>query len=185
MPDLALSIVITEIIKHTPGYVWAILGALIVLGAMQLRDHRVTRARLALAPVGLGAFSLWGATMAFGAHGGVIAAWVLGIALAFAANRFLEWPRDVRVDSSGGFALRGSPWPLVAMLGIFMLRYTVAVTLVFHRDWATDTAFSLALALAYGALSGLFAARALRILRCAPTPRAYPAAEQSPAIATL
>ncbi|HEX7436967.1 MAG TPA: DUF6622 family protein [Caldimonas sp.] len=176
MPDLPLSIVITEIIRHTPGYVWALLAALVVLGGLQLRDHRVPRARLALAPVGLGAFSLLGATMAFGAHGGVVGAWVLGMALVFAANRFLRWPRDVRADGSGGFALRGSPWPLVAMLGIFMLRYAVAVTLVFHREWATDTAFSLALALAYGALSGLFAARALRILRCAPTPRVYAAA---------
>jgi hypothetical protein len=173
MPDLPLSIVITEIIKHTPGYAWAILAALIILGGLQLRDHRVTRGRLVLACVGLGAFSLWGATIAFGAHGGVVAAWVLGMALAFAVNRFLQWPRAVRADGSGGFALRASPWPLVAMLAIFMLRYALAVTLVFHRDWASDTAFSLALTLTYGALSGLFAARALRILRCAPNPQAY------------
>lgn len=176
MSGLPLPVVISEIIRHTPGYVWAILAALIALGATQLRDHRATRARLALAPLGLGAFSVWGATMAFGTGSAVIASWVLGMGLAFVANRWLQWPRDVRPDGSGGFALRGSPWPMVAMLSIFMLRYTVAVTLVFHHDRAADPAFSLPVALAYGALSGLFAARALRILRSAPRPPALASA---------
>ena len=70
--------------------------------------------------------------------------------------------------ADGRFALRASPWPLIAMLSVFSLRYAVAVTLVFHRDWAAHAGFSLPLALVYGVLSGLFAARALRILRSAP-----------------
>jgi hypothetical protein len=174
--NLPLFVVITEIIKHTPTYVWAILTALIALGGLQLRDHRITRARLALAPLGLGAFSLWGATMAFGSGSAVIVAWLLGIGLAFALNRRLQWPRDVRPDGRGAFAVGGSPWPLIAMLSVFMLRYSVAVTLVFHHDWAAAAAFSLPLALAYGTLSGLFAARALRILRSAPGSQALASA---------
>jgi hypothetical protein len=165
--NLPLSTVIVEIISHTPGYVWAILAALVVLGSLQLRDHVVSRARLALAPVGLGAFSLWGATMAFGARSEVIAAWLLGIALALVANRWLQWPRNVRADGAGRFAIGGSPWPLIAMLAVFMIRYAIAVTLAFHHDWARDPVFGFTAALVYGAISGLFAARALRILRSA------------------
>ena len=174
--DLPFWVVVFQVIRHTPGYVWAILAALIVLGLMQWRRHTMTRARLALAPLGLGAFSLWGATVAFGAHAPIVTAWIGGIALAFIANRWLRWPRDAGADGNGGFRLEGSPWPLVAMLSMFALRYAVAVTLVFHRDWAAYAGFSLPLALTYGALSGLFAARAWRILRIQPTPPVLAAA---------
>ena len=167
--NLPLATVIVEIVKHTPTYVWLILAALVALGSLQVRDHVVTRPRLALPPLGLGAFSLWGATMAFGTRTEVIAAWALGSVLIVFANRWIRWPRTVRAEGGGRYALRGSLWPLIAMLSVFALRYAVAVTLVFHHDWARDPAFSLTSALAYGALSGLFAARALRILRTAPT----------------
>ena len=170
LSNLPLTTVIVEIVKHTPAYVWLILAALVALGSLQLRDHVVTPARLALTPLGLGAFSLWGATMAFGMRTEVIGAWALGGVLVVFANRWIRWPRTVRAESGGRFALRGSPWPLIAMLSVFGLRYSVAVTLAFHHDWARDPAFSLTTALAYGALSGLFAARALRILRSAPAP---------------
>ena len=174
--DLPFWVVVSQVIRHTPGYVWAILVALIVVGVLQWRDHTVPRARLALAPLGLGAYSLWGTTAAFGAHPAIVAAWIAGIALAFAANRWLRWPRDVRPGQDGSFALRASPWPLIAMLAMFMLRYAVAVTLVFHRDWSQHAGFSLPLALTYGTLSGLFAARAWRILRSAPNTTAFAAA---------
>lgn len=166
--NLPLSTVILEIVRHTPGYVWLILAALIVLGTLQWRDHVLTRGRLAIAPLALGGYSLWGATLAFGTRTDVIVAWAIGIVAAFVANRWLRWPRAVAPLGQGRYALRGSPWPMVAMLAVFALRYAVAVTLVFHREWAADPAFSLALAAVYGALSGLFAARALRILNAAP-----------------
>jgi len=173
LSDLPLLTVVAQVIRHTPSYVWGILLALVAFGALQWRDHIVSRARLALAPIGLGAFSLWGVTMAFGAHPTVIVAWLAGGALALAANRWLRWPRDVTPTADGRFALRASPWPLIAMLSVFSLRYAVAVTLVFHRDWAAHAGFSLPLALVYGVLSGLFAARALRILRSAPMQSAW------------
>ena len=171
--NLPLSTVVLEIVRHTPGYVGLILAALIVLGALQWRDHVVTRARLAIAPLALGGFSLWGATLAFGARSDVIVAWATGIAAAFVANRWLRWPHAVEPLGHGRYALRGSPWPMAVMLAMFMLRYAVAVTLAFHRDWAADAAFSLSMAAVYGALSGLFAARALRILNTARSPSTW------------
>ena len=68
--------------------------------------------------------------------------------------------------------MRGSPWPLAAMLAVFVLRYAVAVTLVFHREWSADPLFGASMTLVYGAISGLFAARALRILRTGSVPAA-------------
>ena len=174
MPSgLPLATVVYEIVRHTPAYVWAILAALVFLGAIQLREHRLPRARVTIAPLALGAFSLWGASHAFGLHAGIVGAWLLGMGLAFGANRWLQWPRTVEVEGDG-FRVAGSVAPLLLMLTIFALRYAVAVTLVFHRDWAADPLFGAALATLYGALSGLFAARAWRILQA--TPRAKLAA---------
>jgi hypothetical protein len=168
--DLPLTAVIGPILTHTPAYVWVILAALVVLGGLQLRSLRIARTRLLVAPVAMAALSLWGASSAFGPHAGVLAAWAVGMTLALAANRRLRWPRDVRVEGDA-FVVPGSPWPLALMLAIFMLRYAVAVTLVFHPDWRAEPAFAAGMALLYGALSGLFTARSVRILASRPRAR--------------
>jgi hypothetical protein len=168
--DLPVTAVIGPILTHTPGYVWAILAALVVLGGLQLRSLRIARTRLLVAPVAMAALSVWGVSSAFGAHAGVVAAWALGMALSLLANRVLRWPREVRAEGDV-FVVPGSPWPLVLMLAIFLLRYAVAVTLVFHPDWRTEPAFAAEVALLYGALSGLFAARSVRILTSRPSAR--------------
>jgi hypothetical protein len=170
--NIQLGFLVIEIIRRTPPWVWAILATLIVVGLLQLRDRLVSRKRLMLAPIALGLYSLSGAASMFGARPEVIGAWLAGLALAVAANRVLRWPRDARPDGRGNFVVPGSAWPLALMIAIFALRYVGNVTLAFHHEWAADAAFSLGMALAYGTLSGLFSARALRILGSA---RASPA----------
>ena len=170
--NIPLSFLVIEIIRRTPVWVWAILAALIVLGLTQMRDRLVSRTRLMVTPIGLGLYSLSGAASMFGARPPIVAAWIAGLALAIAANRVLLWPRDARPDGRGNFAVPGSAWPLVLMMAIFVLRYVGAVSLAFRPAWAQEPVFSLGLALAYGTLSGLFTARALRILGSA---RAEPA----------
>jgi len=163
-----LSTVIVQIVQHTPGWVWGILAAITLLGLHQMRDHEMPRVRLLLAAIGLGAYSLWGATAVFGID--AAAAWLAGLALALAVNQKLQWPRDVAVLGDGRFALKGSPWPLLLMYAIFGLRYAVAVTLVFHPVLAQQAAWVIGAPLVYGTLSGLFAARAWRVLQSARTP---------------
>jgi hypothetical protein len=162
--EMPLSFIVLEIVKRTPTWVWALLATLIVLGLLQMRERLYSRTRLLVAPISLGAYSLWGATSAFGMRPEVVVAWLAGMALAITANRVLQWPRGVRPEGQGNFLVPGSVWPLVLMMTIFALRYVGAVTLIFHRDWATDAVFSLGMSLAYGTLSGLFTARALQIL---------------------
>lgn len=167
LPYLALAF---QIVGHTPHDVWLILATLIGLGALQLREHVVPARRLALAPIGLGIYSLWSTTVTFGTHPGVVAAWAIGSAAAVFAvvsTRRLRWPRQVRSQGPGRFALQGSPWPLILMVSIFALRYALAVSLAFHPAWANVAAFGMAMSMLFGALSGLFAGRSLRILRSA------------------
>lgn len=160
-----LTIVIIEVLRHTPSWVWAVLAVITLLGAWQLRDLRVSRARLLLLPVGLGAYALISISAVFGAA--AAPAWLAGVALAFALNRFLRWPRDVQLGADGTFLLRGSLWPLLLMWTIFALRYAVTVTLVLDPALMHHSAMGAASAAVYGVLSGLFAARAWRVLQSA------------------
>jgi hypothetical protein len=169
-PQPSLAAVFGGILSHTPTYVWAILAALIVLGSRQLRQQRMSRTRLLIAPVAMGLLSLWSASTAFGARPAIVVAWLLGMVAAWLANRALRWPRNVRSEGDA-FVVAGSPWPLVLMLAIFVLRYAVAVSLVFHPEWRADPGFAAPMALLYGALSGMFTARAVRILTSGPGPR--------------
>jgi len=100
MQSQPLSAVIAAILSHTPTYVWAILAALVLLGSLQLRRQRMSRGRLLVAPVAMGALSLWSVTAAFGAKPAVVAAWLIGMGLAWLANRSLRWPRDMRCRRS-------------------------------------------------------------------------------------
>ena len=169
-PATPLGTVIVAILSHTPGYVWAILAALVVLGSLQLRQQRMSRNRLLIAPIAMGALSLWSATTALGVRPTVALAWLLGMGAAWLANRALRWPRAIAGDGDA-FVTAGSPWPLALMLAIFALRYAVAVSLVFHPEWRADPAFAAPMALLYGALSGMFTARAVRILTSGLGPR--------------
>jgi hypothetical protein len=162
-PEAPVGTVVVAILSHTPTYVWAILAALVVLGSLQLRRQRMSRTRLLVAPVAMGALSLWSVTAAFGATPAVVLAWLLGMGLAWLANRTLRWPRGVGSDGDA-FVVPGSAWPLALMLAIFALRYAVAVSLVFHPEWRVEPVFALPMALFYGVLSGMFTARAVRIL---------------------
>ena len=162
--DLPITVLLPEIIRHTPPWAWAVLAVLIGLGLRQMREHAVSRARLIAAPLAFGAYSLYGAAAAFGWRAPVLIAWVAGMAGAVAANRTLRWPREVRAAPGGGFVLGGSAWPLALMLAVFLLRYVAGVTQVLHPAWGGAFGFALPMALGYGLLSGVFLARALRVL---------------------
>lgn len=53
------------------------------------------------------------------------------------------------------------------MMGLFLTKYTVGVALALHPELRRQAAFGLAVPLLYGAFSGVFAARALRMWRLA------------------
>src|SRR5262245_29731899 len=104
-----LSSVIAAVVHNTPDRVWAILAAITVLGLMQWREHRMSRGRLLVAPLALGAYSLWGATSALGAA--ALPAWLGGLALTLLASQSLGRRRAVEIAADGRFVLEGSPWP--------------------------------------------------------------------------
>jgi len=168
MQGAPLSIVIVEVLRHTPAYVWGILAVLIVFGSLQLRDQSIGRIRVLLMPIVFGAYSLWGATATFGLRPEVIAAWAVGIGAMLWAAQWATWPRRVEFQPErDAFAVAGSVVPLVVMLTVFAVRYVATVTLIMHPQWRTIASVDIAGGLGYGLLSGVFAMRARTILASA------------------
>jgi hypothetical protein len=163
-----LSLVVSQVISHTPRWVWGVLIAITVIGIKQMAQTTVSRTRLAAVPALLGALSLGGVAAAFGARAEVLVAWGLGVALVVAASQWLVAPTQARQVGAGRYSLPGSVWPLLAMWSMFALRYITSVALVLHPGWKQGTLFALLMPMACGALSGLFLARSLRVLRHAP-----------------
>jgi len=162
--DVSLQIVVGQILQHTPVWVWGILATITAIGVSQLRERVVGARRLVVMPIVLGLYSLFGAVGVFGAHLQVLAGWLAGMGLVVAAGLSLPGPVRAKALGGGQYLVPGSVLPLLTMWGVFGVRYVSSVTLVLHPQWAHGCVFSLAMPFVYGALSGFFAARALRIL---------------------
>ena len=160
-----------DIVRHTPPWVWLLLAGLIALGLSQRRERRATLARVTVLPVAMVLLSLLGLVTAF-ARGGTLlpalAAWLASFALVWLLLRRLGAPSGARFDpNSARFHLTGSPWPLLLILAIFLLKYTVGIELAMQPQIASHLNFVLGVAGAYGVLSSLFASRAAALWRLA------------------
>jgi drug/metabolite transporter superfamily protein YnfA len=160
------------IVKSTPTWVWGLLGGLLLLGASQLRTQTRTQQRVVILPITMFGLALYGMTSAFyssGRFGAVIAVWLLAYAVATALVTRLPAPGGtVYNPASGQFTVPGSAVPMALILGIFLTKYIVGVELAMQPALASDPAFALTVALLYGAFSGIFAGRTLRLLRLVP-----------------
>ncbi|MBT9502455.1 MAG: hypothetical protein IV092_14525 [Burkholderiaceae bacterium] len=155
-----------QVVDHTPVYVWGLLMFCLVMGVKQSQDQQLSRQRLLIVPAIWTAFGLWGVASAFGLQAQNLAAWALGLGLVIATLRQTPWPRGVSFDRrSGLFHVPGSWGPMVMIMAIFMAKYLVGASLAMLPQLAQATAFGLAVSALYGALSGLFIARSLSILR--------------------
>lgn len=168
-----------EILAHTPLWVWGILLALLWLGLSQSVPRRARLRRVLLLPLAMTVLSLYGTFTTF--HP-VYWSWVLwagaaAVSIAWFASS--ELPAGVDYDPSAQvFRLPGSWMPLGLMMAIFLTRYVVAVVLAMHPALTHDVAVAAIVASLYGALSGVFIGRLLRLLRRAresePAPPAAP-----------
>jgi hypothetical protein len=171
--------VFVQILTHTPPWVFALFFGLAYLGFVQARDRQVSRYRLGILPVVMLGLSFFGVWSTFGSSLGALAAWAGAVLAVVAGSLALAPPRGVAYcRASGRFTLPGSWVPLLLMMGIFFTKYTVAVVLAFNPHAATSTASAAAICALSGVFSGVFLARALRVVRVAwrtPAGRAAPA----------
>ena len=158
----------TQILTHTPLWVFTLFFGLVYLGYLQSRTRQVSRGRLIVLPLAMLAWSLYSVWSTFDAHLTALAAWacawvaVVVIGLAWVPSRRVAYDA-----STAQFTVPGSWMPLALMMGIFFTKYAVGVALGMHLAQANDVSFALPVSALYGAFSGVFAARAARLWRLA------------------
>jgi hypothetical protein len=161
---------LADIVRNTPLWVWAVLAALIVAGIRQSVARRLRLARVIGLPMFFVALSLAGVIAAFGLREAALTAWALGLGLAAALAVRRGAPAGARwLPAERAFEVPGAWWPLALLLGVFALRFAVAVQLALHPGASGAAGFAGFAALGYGAASGLFLGRALALARLART----------------
>ena len=162
---------IVSIVKGTPTWVWGLLAILLALGISQLSDRHTALRRVIITPVAMLGLSLYGITSAFGSSGQlgyVMLAWLLAATVAATLMLKLSAASATSFNpATRSFAVPGSAVPLLLILGIFMTKYFVGIELTMQPAAVRDAAFALPVGLLYGAFSGIFAARAVCLLRLA------------------
>lgn len=171
---------IMQILAGTPLWVWAMLALLVALGLTQSRARSVTLRRVVLLPLAMTSLSMFGTWSAFHASPW---SWILwaGAALAtlcwFASG---DNPAGTRWDGAQrSFHIPGSWEPMALMMAIFCTRYAVGVSLSMHPEWAQEVAVAAIVASIYGALSGVFMGRMLRMILATHASARPPAADSS------
>ena len=156
---------ILQILAATPIWVWALLSLLVWLGLVQSRARPVTLRRVVILPLAMTGLSMYGTYSAFHASPW---SWILWagaalVSIAWFASGYA--PAGMRYEAAQRrFHIRGSWEPLALMMAIFCTRYVVAVALSIHPAWAQEVAVAAIIASIYGALSGVFMGRMVRMI---------------------
>lgn len=159
---------LAQILLKTPLWVWGLLLALMALGYSQTRSRSVGLQRTLLMPVAMVVLSLYGTLSVFGASAAVLGAWLASCALVVSLTLMQPAPTGTAYHhATRHYALPGSWLPMVVILGIFMTKYAVGVTLAMQPDMAQNSLFTLLISMLYGVFSGFFAGRAMRLWRLA------------------
>ena len=160
-----------QIVSHTPAYIWGILGFLVYRGVAASRDRSLTVRQVFILPVVMLVLGLQSTANGFGLESPAGAAWLTGLATGVA----MVWQRAgksyVLDRASGMVHLRGSWLPMALMMTIFLGKFAMAVALATQPALRASLAFALPACALFGALSGAFMARPLRValaLRAAP-----------------
>jgi hypothetical protein len=159
---------LADIIRNTPPWVWAVLAALILAGIRQSAARRLRMARVIGLPTLFVALSLAGVIAAFGLREAALTAWTLGLGVAATVAARRGAPAGARwLPAERAFEVPGAWWPLALLLGVFALRFAVAVQHALHPGSSGSAAFAGFAALGYGVVSGFFLGRALALARLA------------------
>lgn len=159
---------LTQILLHTPKWVYILFALLLWLGAKQLLANTLSLGRVTVMPIVMTGLSLFGVASAFGNSNLTLLAWAAAALMTLSLVLQRALPPSTRYDEAmRRFHVAGSAVPLLLMMGIFFTKYGVGVTLALHPAMRHDAAFAIAIPVLYGVFSGVFAGRALRLWKLA------------------
>jgi hypothetical protein len=157
-----------QILASTPRWVFGLFVVLLALGIRQLGTYRASLVRIAILPVAMKTLAVYGVVSAFGDSPAALVAWIAAAVIAAAIVLRRPLPETTRYDAATRTVeVTGSIVPLALMMGIFFTKYAVAVVLAMHPQLAHQGEVALAVGALYGAFSGTFAARGIRLWRLA------------------
>ena len=168
---------LTLILTHIPTWVWAIFASLIMMGIIQSRDQFASAKRLLILPLVWVAFGVWGIYSAFGLQAAPLVAWGIGLAVSATLVRRSGWPGGARFDDERQlFFVPGSWLPLGLMMGIFVGKFALGMSLTMQPAVAHNIVAAIGFSMTFGLLSGAFLGRSRAILGRAPSASAVAAA---------
>ena len=169
-----------QILLHTPRWVFFLFAALLVLGLSQLAGRQAGLRKVSILPLAMLGLSFYGVVSAFAGQPWAVLGWLVALTGAAAAVSSRPLPQGTAYEpATRMFALPGSATPLALMMGIFFTKYAVGVALVMSPALGQQAGFAWAISALYGALSGVFLGRAMRLWRLAlPTLSRAPAAAE-------
>jgi hypothetical protein len=154
-----------QIIFNTPPWVWALLAFLIYRGMRAAADREIPFRRIFIIPLVMLGLSLHGIGSTFGIGFMVLLTWLATTLVASGLSWHLpDYRKMVAHPARGTLFLPGSWTPLLMMLGIFFIKYVVAVMLSMNPHYAQTTGFAIAICALYGLFNGIFIGHLLRLV---------------------
>lgn len=157
---------LTQILAGTPPWVFALFALLLWLGGRQMVAHHLALRHATILPFAMTALSIYGVMSVFSHRPVALLGWAVAALMTglFVLQR--ELPHSARYDAARRrIHVAGTAVPLVLMMGIFFTKYAVSVEIAMHPSLSNDRVFALCVGALYGAFSGIFAARGLRLWR--------------------
>jgi hypothetical protein len=153
-----------EMVRHTPSWVWPVLALLLWRGYALTRPQLLPLGRLAILPGVLTLLSLAGVLTTFRAQTAALLCWAAGLAWsAYATQRHGAPAGACYRPERRSFELPGSRVPLMLIVLIFAVKYTVGMQLALHPSLRQAGWFALVVSSGYGMLSGVFLGWTLRL----------------------
>jgi len=151
---------LSELISHTPTWVFIVFFALLVLGFRQSKDRVVKAKTVFILPVAMIIFSFYGVSSVFGFSLLTISLWFIGLAIALITGLKLAYPKFVSFSvQSNKLRIPGSWVPLFFMMAIFFTKYFVGFAVARDFPVINEQPFVVLLCVLYGTYSGIFLSR--------------------------
>lgn len=165
-----------QILLHTPRWVFGLFAVLLVAGLSQLTARRASLVKVSILPLSMLALSFYGVWAGFASQPWVLLGWLKALSVVALLVMRRPLPAGSTYDeATRSFTLPGSAVPLAMMMGIFFTKYAVGIAMAMQPGLAQSTTFAWVISLLYGALSGVFLGRAVRLWRLVRPAGATPA----------
>jgi len=157
-----------QILAHTPRWVFVLFAVLVWFGAKQLFAGTVSLAKITLMPVAMTGLAIYGVAGTFGDSPMALVGWAAAAMVLLSLVMQRPLPATTRFDApSRTFHVAGSAVPLALFMGIFLTKYVVGVAIAMHPELRHQSMFAIGVPVVYGAFSGIFIGRSLRLWKLA------------------